>query len=175
MEIIVKDANILIDTFNTGLYVKIASMKLRFHTTEYVAAEIIRTEQRCWLESMKASGEIIIDEFDGDDLSELLLFIMDNNGKNNLSEADCSVIVLARRLNCRLLTTDQKLKRVAESHGIEVNGFLWLTDQMVETGVATAEEMLKVMELYLKKNPRAPKEEVSIRIENYKRRIKGGK
>lgn len=175
MEIIVKDANILIDTFNTGLYVKIASMKLRFHTTEYVAAEIIRTEQRCWLESMKASGEIIIDEFDGDDLSELLLFIMDNNGKNNLSEADCSVIVLARRLNCRLLTTDQKLKRVAESHGIEVNGFLWLTDQMVETGVATAEEMLKAMELYLKNNPRAPKEEVSIRIENYKRRIKGGK
>lgn len=175
MEIIVKDANILIDTFNTGLYVKIASMKLRFHTTEYVAAEIIRTEQRCWLESMKASGEIIIDEFDGDDLSELLLFIMDNNGKNNLSEADCSVIVLARRLNCRLLTTDQKLKRVAESHGIEVNGFLWLTDQMVETGVATAEEMLKAMELYLKNNPRAPKEEVNIRIENYKRRIKGGK
>ena len=174
-EIIVKDANILIDLFHTGLYGKIASMKLRFHTTQYVATEIIRTEQRCWLESMKASGEIIIDEFDGDDLSELLLFIMDNNGKNNLSEADCSVIFLARRLNCRLLTTDQKLKRVALEQGIEVNGFLWLTDQMVETGVATAEEMLKAMELYLKNNPRAPKEEVSIRIENYKRRIKGGK
>lgn len=175
MEIIVKDANILIDLFHTGLYVKIASMKLRFHTTEYVAAEIIRTEQRFWLESMKASGDIIIDEFQGDDLSELLLFFMDNNGKNNLSEADCSVIFLARRLNCRLLTTDQKLKHVAESHGIEVNGFLWLTDKMVETGVATAEEMLKAMGLYLKNNPRAPKDEVDKRIENYKEKIKGGK
>lgn len=172
--IIVKDANILIDLFHTGLYGKIASMKLRFHTTQYVATEIIRTDQRCLLESMKASGDLIVDEFEDDDLLELLLFFMDNNGRNNLSEADCSVIFLARRLNCRLLTTDQKLKRVALEQGIEVNGFLWLTDRMVETGVATEAEMLKALELYLKENPRAPKEEVKKRIDAYLKIIKGG-
>lgn len=172
--IIVKDANILIDLFHTGLYGKIASMKLRFHTTQYVATEIIRTDQRCLLESMKASGDLIVDEFEGDDLLELLLFFMDNNGRNNLSEADCSVIFLARRLKCRLLTTDQKLKHVAMGQGIEVNGFLWLTDRMVETGVATEAEMLKALELYLKENPRAPKEEVKKRIDAYLKIIKGG-
>lgn len=124
MEIIVKDTNILIDLFHTGMYVKIAMMKLRFHTSLYVAAEIMRTNQRNLLENMNASGDLMIDEFQDDDLLELLLFFMDNNGKNNLSEADCSVIFLAWRLNCRLLTRDQKLKRVAKSHGKEVNGFL---------------------------------------------------
>lgn len=172
--IIVKDANILIDLFHTGLYAKIAIMKLRFHTTEYVVNEIIRPDQRRLLESMMARGDIIIDEFKDDDLSALLLFIMDNNGMNNLSEADCSVIMLARRLNCRLLTTDQKLKHVAMGQGIEVNGFLWLTDRMVETGVATEAEMLKALELYLKENPRAPKEEVKKRIDAYLKIIKGG-
>ena len=58
--------------------------------------------------------------------------------------------------------------------GIEVNGFLWLTDRMVETGVATEAEMLKALELYLKENPRAPKEEVKKRIEAYLKIIKGG-
>ena len=159
-EIIVKDANILIDLFHTGLYGKIASMKLRFHTTQYVATEIIRTDQRCLLESMKASGDLIVDEFEGDDLSELLMFFMDNNGRNNLSEADCSVIFLARRLNCRLLTTDQKLKRVALEQGIEVNGFLWLTDLLVEEQIVTEKTMVKHLNRYLETNPRAPENEV---------------
>ena len=82
--IIVNDANILIDLFHTGLYAKIAIMKLRFHTTEYVVNEIIRPDQRRLLESMMARGDLIIDEFKDDDLSALLLFIMDNNGMNNL-------------------------------------------------------------------------------------------
>lgn len=45
---------------------------------------------------------------------------------------------------------------------------------MVETGVATEAEMLKALELYLKENPRAPKEEVKKRIDAYLKIIKGG-
>jgi predicted nucleic acid-binding protein len=90
------------------------------------------------------------------------------DGVNNLSDADCSVIILAQRYNCRLLTSDRKLKRQAEDQGLRVNGLLWITDTMVENGILTGAEMIPYLERYRETNPRAPQNEINKRIEKYK-------
>lgn len=171
MKIIVEDTNIIIDLFKTGLLSFCKYMKLEFHTTRYVVAEILESKQSEVLIGMINNGLLLIDNFNGEEYERLIKFIDECNGVNNLSEADCSVLLLAKRLECRLLTSDQKLKRKAEEHGIKVNGLLWLTDLLVEEHIVTEETMVKHLNRYLKTNPRAPENEVVKRIDYYNKII----
>lgn len=160
MKIIVEDTNIIIDLFTTGLLSFCHELKLEFHTTRYVVAEILESRQSAVLIGMINNGQLLIDDFFGEEYERLIKFIDECNGVNNLSEADCSVLLLAKRHECRLLTSDQKLKRKAEEHGIKVNGLLWLTDLLVEEHILTEETMIYHLNRYLETNPRAPENEV---------------
>ena len=171
MKIIVEDTNIIIDLFKTGLLSFCHELKLEFHTTRYVVAEILESTQSAVLIRMINNGQLLIDDFVGEEYERLLKFIDECNGVNNLSEADCSVLLLAKRHECRLLTSDQKLKRKAEEHGVEVNGFLWLTDLLVEEQIVTEKTMVKHLNRYLETNPRAPENEVVKRIDFYNKKI----
>ncbi len=142
MKIIVEDTNIIIDLFKTGLLSFCMELKLEFHTTRYVVAEILESSQSAVLIGMINNGQLLIDDFVGEEYERLIKFIDECNGVNNLSEADCSVLLLAKRLGCRLLTSDQKLKRKAKEHGVEVNGFLWLTDLLVKEHIVSGATMI---------------------------------
>ena len=142
MKIIVDDTNIIIDLFKTGLLSFCMELKLEFHTTRYVVAEILESSQSAVLIGMINNGQLLIDDFVGEEYERLIKYIDECNGENNLSEADCSVLLLAKRLGCRLLTSDQKLKRKAKEHGVEVNGFLWLTDLLVKEHIVSGATMI---------------------------------
>ena len=142
MKIIVEDTNIIIDLFKTGLLSFCMELKLEFHTTRYVVAEILESSQSAVLIGMINNGQLLIDDFVGEEYEQLIKYIAECNGENNLSEADCSVLLLAKRLGCRLLTSDQKLKRKAKEHGVEVNGFLWLTDLLVKEHIVSGATMI---------------------------------
>ena len=167
MEIIVEDTNILIDLFNTGLIRHCQSLGVEFHSTWYVVTEIDDKDQQSLLSGMIANGILHIDQFSGEELVRFYELVYDYGSKSNLSETDCSVMFLAERLNCRLLTADQKLRKQAESRGIQVNGFLWLTDEMVRHNVVSKAAMSNYLKLYLRTNARAPEEEVQKRIDEY--------
>lgn len=172
MKFIVEDTNILIDLFKTGLLSFCKNLVFEFHTTRYVVAEVLESRQSAVLIGMINNGQLLVDDFVGEDYEQLIKYIAECNGENNLSEADCSVLLLAKRLECRLLTSDQKLKRKAEEHGIEVNGLLWLTDLLVEKNIVTEETMIYHLKRYLETNPRAPESEVVKRINDYNDKIK---
>ena len=142
MKLIVEDTNIIIDLFKTGLLSFCMELKLEFHTTRYVVAEIFESSQSAVLIGMINNGQLLIDDFVGEEYERLIKYIDECNGENNLSEADCSVLLLAKRLGCRLLTSDQKLKRKAKEHGVEVNGFLWLTDLLVKEHIVSGATMI---------------------------------
>ena len=142
MKIIVEDTNIIIDLFKTGLLSFCMELKLEFHTTRYVVAEILESSQSAVLIGMINNRQLLIDDFVGEEYERLIKYIDECNGENNLSEADCSVLLLAKRLGCRLLTSDQKLKRKAKEHGVEVNGFLWLTDLLVKEHIVSGATMI---------------------------------
>ena len=117
MKIIVEDTNIIIDLFKTGLLSFCMELKLEFHTTRYVVAEILESSQSAVLIGMINNGQLLIDDFVGEEYERLIKYIDECNGENNLSEADCSVLLLAKRLGCRLLTSDQNhLNRYLETN-----------------------------------------------------------
>lgn len=169
MHIIIEDTNIIIDLLNTGLYDFCDELGIEFHSTPFVVREIREPGQRSKLMDIIKSGKLHLDRFENEDLERLKEFIYECRGENNLTEADCSVLLLAMRLGCRLLTSDQKLKRKAEKYEIQVNGLLWLTDFMVDEGVVAKEEMAEYLIRYLDTNQRAPKSEVLRRIEEYQK------
>ena len=171
MKFIVEDTNIIIDLFKTGLLSFCKNLELEFHTTRYVVAEVLESSQSAVLIGMINNGQLLIDNFVGEEYEQLIKYIDECNGENNLSEADCSVLLLANRLECRLLTSDQKLKRKAEEHGVKVNGLLWLTDLLVEEHIVTEKTMVKHLNRYLETNPRAPENEVVKRIDFYNKKI----
>ncbi len=167
MRIIIEDTNIIIDLIDTGLYRFCDELGIEFHTTRYVVGEIIKPEQESLVLDMINKKKLYLDYFDGGELECLRSLIDECRGENNLTETDCSVLLLAKRLSCRLLTSDQKLKRKAEEYGIQVNGLLWLTDMMVDKGIVTEEDMIEYLTRYLKTNQSAPKNEIKKRIEKY--------
>lgn len=168
MDIIVEDTNILIDLFNTGLIKYCQLMGIEFHTTGYVINEIENHEQRSFTIGYIINGMLKVDTFEGEDYVLLVNTKQSFVGKNNLTDADCSVMLLAERLQCRLLTADQKLVRQAQKRGLEVNGFLWLTNKMVESGVVEPIMMADYLQRYKDTNPRAKEPETTEWINKYR-------
>ncbi|MGM9698358.1 MAG: hypothetical protein ACI3Y0_06915 [Prevotella sp.] len=168
MTIIVEDTNILIDLINTGLLQFCKLTDIDFQTTRYVIQEIIVPEQQERAKEMITSKELSIYKFSTDEMLQLANLEYECHGTNNLTTADCSVVMLAERLGCRLLTADQKLIHFAQSRGLEASGLLWLTDEMVAKGVVSPKDMIVYLNLYLETNKRAPEKEVNKRIAQYK-------
>ena len=168
MKIIVEDTNIIIDLFNTGLLQFCKIMDIAFHTTDLVIKEIKMPEQRNTVKGLVINKELNMDVFTIGEMLQLANLKEECRGKNNLTTADCSVVLLAERLGCRLLTADQKLVHFAQSRGLETSGLLWLTDEMVEKGVVRPQDMIVYLNHYLDTNKRAPEKEVSKRITQYK-------
>ena len=167
MKIIVEDTNIIIDLFNTGLLQFCKKMDIEFHTTEFVIKEIKRPEQRSTLKGLISNEELKMVVFNIEEMLQLANLEEECRSTNNLSTADCSVVLLAERLGCRLLTADQKLVHFAQSRGLETSGLLWLTDEMVEKGIVSPKDMVEYLNRYLETNKRAPEKEVNERIAQY--------
>ena len=167
MRIIVEDTNIIIDLFNVGLLQFCKKMDIVFHTTEFVIKEIKRPEQRSTLKGLISNEELKMVVFNIEEMLQLANLEEECRSTNNLSTADCSVVLLAERLGCRLLTADQKLVHFAQSRGLETSEFLWLTDKMVEKGIVSPKDMVEYLNRYLETNKRAPEKEVNERIAQY--------
>lgn len=175
MEVIVEDANILIDLFNTGLIRHCQKMDVEFHTTKYVVKEIDDPNQSALLEALMANKLLLVDNIEGEDFMLFTLMAAEYKAISNLTDEDCSVMFLAEKLNCRLLTSDQKLKRHAMERGIQTNGLLWIVDMLVDDGVVSPADMITYMQNYLDTNSRAPEVEINRRIEWYRDMIEESK
>ena len=167
MKIIVEDTNLIIDLVNTGLLQFCKKMDIEFQTTEFVIKEIKRPEQRSTLKGLISNEELKMVVFNIEEMLQLANLEEECRSTNNLSTADCSVVLLAERLGCRLLTADQKLVHFAQSRGLVASGFLWLTDKMVEKGIVCPKDMVEYLNRYLETNKRAPEKEVNERIAQY--------
>lgn len=167
MELIVNDTNILIDLVEMGLIGYCREMEIEFHTTKVVIAELIVHEQKMTINKLIDEGILIVDEFKGSEVMQFALLYADYSLKSNLTPPDCSVMMLAEKLNCRLLTSDQKLKHHAEERNIKVNGLLWLTDKMVDDMIVDSISMIDHLQKWLEINNRAPHKHIMDRIEKY--------
>jgi len=163
MKVVVNDANILIDLVKLQLLPHFFALAWEFHTTSLVLDELYDNQQEAYAAYID-NKRLIIDDLDGDELSVLLDFQLE---KPQLSEQDCSTILLSMKTNGLLLSSDKNLREFAKCKGLEVHGHLWLFDQMVEANTITPLRAAeKLNELKSIVNPRLHLPEVE-----YKRRI----
>lgn len=167
MELIVDDTNILIDLANIGLTDFCRGMNITFHTTDLVIIELRNSLQLEAISPLIADGTLVENHFEGPEAIELVMLYQEYEQTSNLTPADCSVMKLAEKLQCRLLTNDQKLLRIARNRGIETNGLLWLTDRMVADGIVPPLQMANCLQLLLRTNMSAPRELIMQRMDEY--------
>ncbi len=129
-------------------------LKLEVVTTPQVLAEVLENEQKHILTNY-------LEKELGIDRSGKLEDIRELEGKYRaLSIADSSVLELALRKNVTVLSSDGSLRKICQSNGLEVHGFLWIIEQIYNEGLCSNEEGVNHLVNYSKVNSRAPKSEI---------------
>lgn len=172
MEIVVDDTNILIDLVNTELLARCKELKLTFVTTDFVIRELHDKFQKENVQRFIDEGGLTVHDIKNSDLIDVVVTYQHLSASTNLSPADVSVMLLAEKLNCRLLSNDQKLINHARQRGITANGLLWLTDLMTDQNIVSSLEMIDYLQTLLSTNERAPRALIMDRIQKYTLKIK---
>lgn len=167
MEVIVEDTNIIIDLVNTGLSAYVDELDITFITTSLAVCEVKDPQQKANVDRLKEEGLLTTVEIEDEDYIDVILTHRAYSSHCSLSQADISLMLLAEKRRCRLLTSDQQLRRQAQRRGVTVNGFLWLTDLLVQMNIVNRKDMIVYLRKLIEINNRAPQKEIFDRIAEY--------
>ena len=158
MEIVVNDTEVLIDMYNANLLGLVEHCSIRFHTVDYVLAELHRSPyRRPEIDRMVEDGVLVVHSFSEKENSDLLAYYTRMASQTNLSPTDCAVLKYSKDNGYRLLTGDKKLRNHAEDEGVLVSGILYLVDKFVSEQLIERTVMADRLEQLLHINPRLPK------------------
>lgn len=165
MEIVVNDANVLIDLFNAGLLPYLKELGLDFRTLDVIINEIEDEEQQSAVQSIIDDGILPVYSLSGAQVGTVFRKIAEYQRACNLSVEDVSVMVYAIDNDCRLLTGDKKLREKAILENVKVSGILYLTDMLSQADVIGNDDMISSLERLLSSNNRLPKKLIEDRID----------
>lgn len=149
--ILVQDTCALIDLLALDLMSCIKESGRCIHISEYVYAEVLLAHQTAQIDALILEGFIVVDKFPNDaDIDEFRARF------TGLSIADCSMIDLSQRVGGIVVTTDERLKRVCLSMGLEVHGIVWIIDVMVSEHLIDVAAAMTKLNRYAEVNRRAP-------------------
>ena len=156
MNIVVCDANILIDLLQIDLFNAFFKLKWEVHVPPDVVDEVQEANSDQLARAIQ-SREILLPIF----TPEELFHIQDYKAKYQpLSIQDCSCLFLAENLSAILLTGERKLKTVAtSSHGINVHGVLWIFERPRRKKIITRRKAHAGLSQLITLNNRLPKSE----------------
>ncbi|HHN48503.1 MAG TPA: hypothetical protein ENN08_06195 [Bacteroidales bacterium] len=151
MRVVVNDANILIDIVKLKMLSQFFAQEHSFYTSDIILEEL-HHEQQQELQPYIEEGKLRVISFDMD---ELMLIGELQSEKPQFSEQDCSAIVCALKVNGKLLTSDNTLRKFAEFRKMIVRGHLWVFDQLVEQGIIAGNQAVEKLRVLIKEiNPR---------------------
>ena len=158
MEIVVNDTQVLIDMYDADLLGLVERCSIKFHTVDYVIAELHRSSyKRPEIDQMVKDGILEVNSFSDKENVDLVAYYGKMAMQTNLSLTDCAVLKYSKDNGYRLLTGDKKLRNHAEDEGVLVSGIIFLVDKFVAEQLITGTVMAERLELLLKTNPRLPK------------------
>ncbi|MEM6963930.1 MAG: hypothetical protein AAF573_04125 [Bacteroidota bacterium] len=165
MKVAINDANILIDFFKIGLLEELLTLNLEMHTTDLVVNEVTRIpSQKVEIEKLIGEGKLLVNSFNIDDL-QIIISRSQNNG--GVSIQDCSIWYWAEINSAILLTGEKKLRKLAQSNGVEVHGSLWLLDELLIQNILNKMEACQAVKRLVETNNRLPKDECQKRISSW--------
>ncbi len=161
---IVTDTSIFIDLCSVSLLDAFFHLPWEIHTPDYVINEITDKDQLMALQEFMQMGKLKVDEQQPEDFLVLAQLINSQRGISNLSATDCAVWMLARKLECPLLTGDAKLRAKAKADNIEVHGVLYVFDCLVGYGIIQPQMAARMLNRLFHKNHRLPEEPILERV-----------
>lgn len=163
--LVVSDTNIFIDLWKINLLDAFFQLPVEIHTTDFVINELTKGDIRTRILYYSDSEKLIIKESDGDEI-EIIRDL--NTRQKGLSFTDCSVLFFAQKNECKLLTGDNKLNRVATKEGIDVHGLLYVFDLLVEEHqILPPQKAVQCLKSLISSNARLPIKEVESRIKKW--------
>lgn len=169
MNILINDANILIDLAELNLLDSFASLSFELYTTDFVLNEINNKTQRDKLnEYIKVDKLVIIRTENIIDYRGISMLKSQNRG---LSIEVCSVWYYAKIMNAILITGDALLRKQAQNSSVEVRGIIFVFDQLVSQNLLEKSYAAMKLKELRKLNPRLPLAEIEKRIILWRKNI----
>lgn len=166
---IVTDTNVFIDLHSVSLLDAFFHLPWEIHTPDYVIKELTDKDQlTAWQEFIEI-GQLKVNGLQPDDFMVMAQLINSQRGVSNLGVADCSVWILAKKLECPLLTGDAMLRAKAKADNIEVHGVLYVFDCLVECGIIQPQMAAQRLKRLFNKNHRLPEEHIMSRVAKWEK------
>ena len=161
MEIVISDTNIFIDLWNIGLLERFCELPLSIHTTDFIIGELKTQGVKDAIAQLHQKGKITIKTFKSNEYAEIMSL-----QDKNLSFQDCTVLYYALSGDYKLLTGDRNLRVIAERHGLQVSGIIYVMDELLHHSILSKEEYITKLKALLESNQRLPTKEIMKRIED---------
>lgn len=165
IDIVFKDASIIIDLLKLKLFPKMLQLPFKFYTTDFIVNEIVDKEQKILLDVFIEMNTITIIESDSEDLDEISDIF---NAVRKLSFADSSIIYFSQKMKAVIFTSDGLLRKIALDKKIEVHGILWIFEKLIEYHIITKNIARKKLTELLQINSYLPKEECEKYLKKWK-------
>lgn len=160
MTTLIIDASILIDLRKASALTLLTRLPHELMTTNFVFNEL----QRFTLEELHKifPGRLQVSDL----ATESVQRVSRVTNRGRLSQADASILVLAKTLpNSILLTGDKRIRNISRDHEIEFHGTIWLFREFVRNGIGTNAELCAALEkLKNDKSVWLPSDEISALI-----------
>lgn len=157
--ILISDANILIDMEVSDLLEHMFNLDFNFATTDFILHDELSANYSQLVDmGLKTIG--LSDQF----VSDLARY---RSIYKSVGFYDLSAMVLAQQENAPLLTGDRKLRNICDRENVIVHGTLWLTENMLQSGVTNVETIKDAYDKMKEEGSRLPWDEVEKQITKY--------
>ena len=130
-QLLISDANILIDLEDGELITQLFSLPYQFSIPDMLFYDELEQQHSYLLDIGLQVGELNPQSMQK---AEMLC-----QQYTQPSRYDCFALVLAQQEHCPLLTGDKNLKKAAESEQVEVHGTLWVVSGLLQHQLITPE------------------------------------
>jgi predicted nucleic acid-binding protein len=155
-QVYISDTNIWIDFRNAGLLDALFNLPFTLCCTDFVLDELKNFDTQ----QLLARG-LVVETLDGPATAALFVLMQ---AHNNSSLADVSCYQLAQQTKHPLLTGDGRLRKQAQTDGLQVHGALWLLDQLVAHRTIKTKEAAIGLQSMLSSGARLPEVECEKRL-----------
>lgn len=129
MQLLISDANILIDLEEGELLNELFQLPYQFSVPDVLFVEELEAQHSHLLGMGLALGELN---------PESMVYAMELTARvSGPSRNDCFALALAKQEQCPLLSGDLALRRAAQSEAVVVMGTIWLVEQLIQHQVIT--------------------------------------
>jgi hypothetical protein len=158
-QLLISDANILIDLEDGGLIAEFFMLPFEFYVPDLLFADELEESHGHLLEyGLKLS------ELSPESMAEAERL---TQRYSQPSRYDCFALVLAKQKQCPLLTGDMNLRKTAEKEQVEVKGTLWIVNELLTKQIITIQNARIAYDKMKVKGRRLPWDKVKQQLHEF--------